>query len=41
MRIDPRRFLEFLILLMICMCRMVIYLDDFPKAYGEYAVSML
>ena len=41
MRIDPRRFLELLVLLMICLWLMVIYLAGFPNAYGVYAASML
>ena len=41
MRIAPRRFLEFMILLMICLWLMVIYLNGFPNAYGGYAASML
>ena len=41
MRIDPRRFLELLVLLMICLWLTLICLNGFPKAYGGYAVSML
>ena len=41
MRIDPRRFLEFVIFLIICLWLMVIYLAGFPNAYGGYAASML
>ena len=41
MRIDPRRFLELLVLLMICLWLMVIYLAGFPNAYCGYAASML
>ena len=41
MRIDPRRFLELLVLLMICLWLTLTCLNGFPKAYGGYAVSML
>ena len=41
MRIDPRRFLEFVFLLMACLWLMAIYLNSFSNAYGGYAVSML
>lgn len=41
MRIDPRKFLEFVILLMACLWLMVIYLNSFTNAYGGYTASML
>ena len=41
MRIDPRRFLEFVTLLMASLWLIVIYVNSFPNAYGGYAASML
>ena len=41
MRIDPRKFFEFLFLLMLGMCLTLLYMYGIQNSYGAYATSML
>ena len=40
-RIDPRKFFEFLVLLMLGMCLTLLYMYGLQNSYGAYATSML